>query len=135
MRAMVEYPAHLSAWGADPMHRRNYSKSMAATAAIAATGRRAPAVAKGCRTVEVIHHISMKEPGAPVRLWVPVPQDALDYQRVVDLRCGVGGGFSGANRFHGGDGPGYSAGDRDHRPGSDPRSFRPLPGRVARGIG
>src|SRR5205807_3428764 len=67
------------------MHRRNFIKSMAATAAIAATGRRAHAVAKGWREFEIIYHINMKGSGAPVRLWVPVPQDALDYQRVVDL--------------------------------------------------
>jgi transglutaminase-like putative cysteine protease len=67
------------------MHRRNFIKSMASTAAIAATGRQAHAVAKGWREFEIIYHISMKDSGTPVRLWVPVPQDALDYQRVVDL--------------------------------------------------
>jgi transglutaminase-like putative cysteine protease len=67
------------------MHRRNFVKSMVAASAIAAIGRRAHAVAKGWREFEIVYRISMKESGAPVRLWVPVPQDALDYQRVVDL--------------------------------------------------
>lgn len=67
------------------MHRRNFVKSMAAASAVAAIGRRAHAVAIGWREFEIVYRISMKGSGAPVRLWVPVPQDALDYQRVVDL--------------------------------------------------
>ena len=67
------------------MHRRNFIKSMAAAGATAAIGRRAHAVAKGWREFEIVYRISMKQSRAPVRLWVPVPQDALDYQRVLDL--------------------------------------------------
>jgi hypothetical protein len=67
------------------MHRRNFIKSMAAAGAVAATGRRAYAVGKGWREFEIVYRVSMKDSGAPLRLWVPVPQDALDYQRVLDL--------------------------------------------------
>jgi transglutaminase-like putative cysteine protease len=67
------------------MHRRNFIKSMAAAGAVAAIGRRAYAVGKGWREFEIVYRVSMKDSGAPLRLWVPVPQDALDYQRVLDL--------------------------------------------------
>jgi len=67
------------------MHRRNFIKSMAAAGATVAIGGRAHAVAKGWREFEIVYRINMKDAGAPVRLWVPVPQDALDYQRVLDL--------------------------------------------------
>jgi hypothetical protein len=67
------------------MQRRDFIKSMAAAGAIAAVGRRAHAAPKGWREFEITFRISIKDPAAPVRLWVPVPQDALDYQRVVDI--------------------------------------------------
>ncbi|HEX4185966.1 MAG TPA: transglutaminase family protein [Stellaceae bacterium] len=67
------------------MHRRNFIKSMSAAGAVAAIGRRAYAVGKGWREFEIVYRVSMKDSGAPLRLWVPVPQDALDYQRVLDL--------------------------------------------------
>ena len=67
------------------MHRRNFIKSIAAAGATAAIGRRAYAVEKGWREFEIVYRVSIKQSGAPVRLWVPVPQDALDYQRVLDL--------------------------------------------------
>jgi hypothetical protein len=60
------------------MHRRNFVKSMAAASAVATFGRRAYAVAKGWRKFEMVYRISVKESGTPARLWVPVPQDALD---------------------------------------------------------
>jgi transglutaminase-like putative cysteine protease len=67
------------------MQRRDFIKSMAAAGAIAAVGRRAHAAPKGWREFEITFRISIKDPAAPVRLWVPVPQDALDYQQVVDI--------------------------------------------------
>jgi transglutaminase-like putative cysteine protease len=67
------------------MHRRNFVKSMAAAGVITAIGKRADAVANGWREFEIVYGISMTGSDAPVRLWVPVPQDALDYQRVIDL--------------------------------------------------
>jgi transglutaminase-like putative cysteine protease len=67
------------------MHRRNFVKSMAAAGAVAVIGRRAHAVANGWRQFEIAYRVSLKDSGAPARLWVPVPQDALDYQRMIDL--------------------------------------------------
>ena len=67
------------------MHRRHFMESLAAAGAAAAIGRRAHAVSKGWRQFEVTYHISVSGSGAPVRLWVPVPQDAPNYQRVIDL--------------------------------------------------
>ncbi len=67
------------------MHRRNFIKSMAAAGAAASIGRRAHAATTGWRRFEITYHISVSGSGAPVRLWVPVPQDALDYQQVIDL--------------------------------------------------
>jgi transglutaminase-like putative cysteine protease len=67
------------------MHRRHFIQNMAAAGAAAAIGRRAHAATTGWRRFEITYHISMSGSGTPVRLWVPVPQDALDYQRVIDL--------------------------------------------------
>jgi transglutaminase-like putative cysteine protease len=67
------------------MQRRDFIKSMAAVGAIAAVGRRAHAVPQGWREFEITYLVTLKDATPPVRLWVPVPQDALDYQRVVDL--------------------------------------------------
>jgi transglutaminase-like putative cysteine protease len=71
--------------GGSPLQRRDFIKSMAAAGAIAAVGRRAHAAPQGWREYEITFRISIEDPAAPVRLWVPVPQDALDYQRVVDI--------------------------------------------------
>src|SRR3984893_5334733 len=69
------------------MHRRNFIISMAAAGAIGAIGRRVHAAAKGWREFEITYRINIKDSASDtdVRLWVPVPQDALDYQRVLDL--------------------------------------------------
>ena len=67
------------------MRRRDLINSMAAAGTIAAVGRRALAAAAGWREFEVTYRINIKDPAAGLRLWLPVPQDALDYQRVVDL--------------------------------------------------
>jgi transglutaminase-like putative cysteine protease len=66
------------------MQRRDFIKIMAA-GAIAPVGRRAHAAAQGWREFEITYRINIKDSAAPVRLWVPVPQDALDYQRITDL--------------------------------------------------
>jgi transglutaminase-like putative cysteine protease len=71
-------------WGS-AMQRRDFIKSMAAAGAITAVGRRAHAVPQGWREFEIAYSITLKDATPPARLWVPVPQDALDYQRVVDL--------------------------------------------------
>jgi transglutaminase-like putative cysteine protease len=66
------------------MLRRDFIKSMGA-GAIAAVGLRAHAAAQVWREFEITYRINIKDAPAPVRLWVPVPQDALDYQRITDL--------------------------------------------------
>jgi hypothetical protein len=66
------------------MQRRDFIKIVAA-GAIAPVGRRAHAAAQGWREFEITYRINIKDSAAPVRLWVPVPQDALDYQRITDL--------------------------------------------------
>ena len=67
------------------MQRRDFIKSMAGAGAVAAIGRRGNAAVKGWREFEITYRINVKDSATAVRLWVPVPQDALDYQRVVDL--------------------------------------------------
>jgi transglutaminase-like putative cysteine protease len=66
------------------MLRRDFIKSMGA-GAIAAVGLRAHATAEVWREFEITYRINIKDAPAPVRLWVPVPRDALDYQRITDL--------------------------------------------------
>ncbi|MGH7091976.1 MAG: transglutaminase-like domain-containing protein [Stellaceae bacterium] len=68
------------------MQRREFIKTSIATGALATLGRRAfAATPAGWRQFEMTYRIALKNATAPARLWVPVPQDALDYQRVVDL--------------------------------------------------
>jgi transglutaminase-like putative cysteine protease len=69
------------------MHRRDFFKSAAATGAVVALGGRAhaaPAEA-GWRQFEITYKVKLATQKTPARLWLPVPQDALDYQRVIDL--------------------------------------------------
>src|ERR1700730_10426512 len=67
------------------MQRRDFIKGMAAAGTIGTIGRRAHGVVKVWRDFEINYDISVKDSAAAVRLWVPVPQDALDYQRVSHL--------------------------------------------------
>src|ERR1700674_147421 len=67
------------------MQRRDFIKSIVAAGASAAVGRRAHAVPQGWREFEITYVIALKDATAPAQLWVPVAQDALDYQRLVDL--------------------------------------------------
>ena len=67
------------------MQRRDFIKGMAAAGTIATIGRRAHAVVKGWREFEITYRINVRDSATAVQLWVPVPQDALNYQRVVDL--------------------------------------------------
>ena len=71
--------------GNSAMQRRDFIKSVAAAGTIAAVGRRAHAAAKGWREFEITTRVDLKDSATAVRLWLPVPQDALDYQRVIDL--------------------------------------------------
>ena len=67
------------------MQRRDFIKSIVAAGASAAVGRRAHAGPQGWREFEITYVITLKDASVPAQLWVPVPQDALDYQRLVDL--------------------------------------------------
>jgi hypothetical protein len=67
------------------MQRRDFIKSAAVAGTIAAIGRRAHATAKGWREFEITTRVDLKDSATAVRLWLPVPQDALDYQRLIDL--------------------------------------------------
>jgi hypothetical protein len=67
------------------MQRRDFIKSAAVAGTIAAIGRRAHAAAKGWREFEITTRVDLKDSATAARLWLPVPQDALDYQRLIDL--------------------------------------------------
>jgi transglutaminase-like putative cysteine protease len=69
------------------MRRRDFIKSAVAAGIIGAAGRRAHTAEAGWRRFEITYRINIKDADSDtdVRLWVPVPQDALDYQRVLDL--------------------------------------------------
>ncbi|HEY1795863.1 MAG TPA: transglutaminase family protein [Stellaceae bacterium] len=67
------------------MHRRDFIKGMAVAGGVAALARPAIALPAGWREFELTYHVAVKDPKTPTRLWLPVPQDALDYQRAVDL--------------------------------------------------
>lgn len=68
------------------MHRRDFVRASLAAGVLAALRRpAAAAVPEGWREFQVTYRIAVKDAEVPLHLWVPVPQDALDYQRVVDL--------------------------------------------------
>src|SRR4051794_16478654 len=67
------------------MHRRDVLKGFVATGALAALAPAARAAPVGWRHFEITYTIDLATGQKLALLWVPVPQDALDYQRVVDL--------------------------------------------------
>jgi transglutaminase-like putative cysteine protease len=67
------------------MQRRDFFKSIAAAGAVAALPRSLPAAPAGWRQFEITYRLALKSQQTPARVWLPVPQDALDYQRVIDL--------------------------------------------------
>jgi transglutaminase-like putative cysteine protease len=67
------------------MLRRDFFTAIAAAGTFAALGRGALAAPEGWRRFEITYRINLQEQKTPARVWVPVPQDALDYQRVIDL--------------------------------------------------
>ena len=67
------------------MLRRDFFTTMAAAGTFAALGRGALAAPEGWRRFEITYRLNLQEQKTPARVWVPVPQDALDYQRVIDL--------------------------------------------------
>jgi transglutaminase-like putative cysteine protease len=68
-----------------PMLRRNFLKTLAATGTLAAVGKSALAVPPGWRQFEITYQVTLQSQKTPARVWIPVPQDALDYQRVLEL--------------------------------------------------
>src|SRR3954451_16048766 len=67
------------------MHRRDVLKGFVATGALAAFAPAARAAPAGWRQFEITYRVELAAKREPALVWVPVPQDALDYQRVVDL--------------------------------------------------
>jgi transglutaminase-like putative cysteine protease len=67
------------------MRRRDFFKALAATGTVAGFGRGLLAASAGWRRFEITYRLNLQTQKTPVRVWVPVPQDALDYQRVIDL--------------------------------------------------
>jgi len=67
------------------MYRRDLLKAAAAGGALATLGYSACAMPAGWREFEITYRVKLATEHTPARLWLPVPQDALDYQRVVDL--------------------------------------------------
>jgi transglutaminase-like putative cysteine protease len=68
------------------MQRRGFLKGAAVLGAGTAVGWPGLGVAAaGWRQFEVTYRVTLTEAAKPARLWVPLPQDALDYQRVFDV--------------------------------------------------
>jgi transglutaminase-like putative cysteine protease len=67
------------------MQRREFLKAIGAVGAVAGFGLPSIAAPTGWRRFEITYRLNLQAQKTPVRLWVPVPQDALDYQRVIDL--------------------------------------------------
>jgi transglutaminase-like putative cysteine protease len=67
------------------MLRRDFFKALAAAGTLAALGKSAPAAPPGWRQFEITYKVTLRSQKTPVRVWIPVPQDALDYQKVLEL--------------------------------------------------
>jgi len=69
------------------MFRRDFLKTIAATgSAFVVLGRGSLAAPpEGWRQFEITYRLTLQSQKVPARVWVPVPQDALDYQRVANL--------------------------------------------------
>ena len=67
------------------MLRRDFLKTIAVTGTFVGLGKGALAAPSGWRQFEITYGVTLKSGKTPARVWVPVPQDALDYQRVIDL--------------------------------------------------
>src|SRR3954454_22713358 len=67
------------------MRRRDFFKAIAAAGTVAGFGRGSLAASAGWRRFEITYRLNLQKRKTPARIWVPVPQDALDYQRVIDL--------------------------------------------------
>ena len=67
------------------MDRRDLLKAVIGSGALATLGCPAYAAPVGWREFEIAYRVKLDTQRMPARLWLPVPQDALDYQRAVDL--------------------------------------------------
>jgi transglutaminase-like putative cysteine protease len=67
------------------MLRRDFLKTFAATGTLAAFGKGGLAAPPGWRRFEITYKVTLQSQEMPVRVWVPVPQDALDYQKALEL--------------------------------------------------
>jgi hypothetical protein len=67
------------------MQQRDFFKTITAVGVAAGFGRTSLAAPTGWRRFEITYHLSLQAQKTPMQVWVPVPQDALDYQRVIDL--------------------------------------------------
>ena len=67
------------------MLRRDLLKTLAAAGTLAALGKSAAAAPPGWRQFEITYQVRLQNQKTPVRVWIPVPQDALDYQKVLEL--------------------------------------------------
>jgi len=67
------------------MLRRDFLKTSAVSGIFVGLGKGAFAAPSGWRQFEITYRVVLKTEKIPARVWVPVPQDALDYQRVIDL--------------------------------------------------
>jgi transglutaminase-like putative cysteine protease len=67
------------------MQRRDFLKAVAACATVAGFGQGVRAAPPGWRQFAITYRVKLTDQNGLARLWLPVPQDALDYQRVVDL--------------------------------------------------
>ena len=61
------------------MLRRDFFTAMAAAGTLAALGRGALAARERWRRFEITYRLNLQEQKTPARVWVPVPQDALDF--------------------------------------------------------
>jgi hypothetical protein len=69
------------------MLRRDFLKTLATTGTLAALGKSAFAALPAWRQFEITYQMTLQSQKTPVRVWIPVPQDALDYQKVLELSC------------------------------------------------
>ena len=67
------------------MLRRYFLKTIGAAGTLAALGQGSLAASPGWRQFEITYRVTLQTQTTPARVWVPVPQDALDYQRIIDL--------------------------------------------------
>ena len=72
-------------WRDTAMYRRDFLKTVAAGGALATLGCPSLCGAGRLERVRDTYRVKLATRHTPARLWLPVPQDALDYQRVVDL--------------------------------------------------